>query len=68
MKKSILKLGNVLGRTEQKLIKGGLRSVGISDGECNQNTQSQRFCTATNDACELDAYCNYSTNRCVCAN
>ncbi len=66
MKKSILKIGTVLNRTNQKLIHGGLRSVGISDGECNQLVQSQIQCSQTSDTCELDAVCNYSTGRCEC--
>ncbi|CAL2090220.1 hypothetical protein [Tenacibaculum sp. 190524A05c] len=66
MKQSILKIGTVLNKTEQKLISGGLRSVGISDGDCNQAVQSQIHCSPTSDSCELDAVCNYYTGRCEC--
>ncbi len=66
MKKSILKIGSVLNIAEQKSIKGGSRSLGISDGDCNQEVQSQIPCSPNSDSCELDAVCNETTRRCDC--
>ena len=65
MRKSILTIGSVLNNKEQKLIKGG-RGVGLSDGDCDQQTQSQIACSAQNNNCDLDAVCNETTGRCDC--
>ena len=67
MKKSILNLGKVLNKIQQKNITGsGGRSVGISDGDCDQNQQSQIHCLNNPNVCDLDAKCNEQTGKCDC--
>lgn len=57
--KNLKSLGKTLSIAEQKTINGGgRRLLGISDGECDQATQSRRRCTGYNVGCDLDAYCN----------
>ena len=67
MRKTILSLGKALNKTEQKLVNGGGRSYGFSDGECNQEIQYQIRCNHSDDVCEMDAVCNLYTNRCMCS-
>ena len=65
--KNLLNLGKALNKTEQKEVFGGRRPVGISDGDCNQQQQSQIPCNpwGNSSECELDAVCG-SNSRCVC--
>ena len=57
--KNLLKLGKSLDKVEQKEILGGRRSVGLSDGDCNQTQQSQITCNpyGSSSECDMDAVC-----------
>jgi len=53
--KNLLKLGEELTRTQQQEIKGGLRPVGISDGDCTTGGSCDPY--GDSSECELDAVC-----------
>ena len=57
MKKSIVNIGKVLNKKEQKNVFGG--NFGFSDGDCNQAQQSAIICDpyGNSSECDLDAVC-----------
>lgn len=54
--KKLLRLGEELTRNQQKEIKGGLRPVGFSDGECSTGGSCDPYGNGS-DCPDLDHYC-----------